>query len=233
MLMAKWCMFALYNARKMVSSVQFCRKQGKSSIHRCETSPVGWKARRGTQCWPWNGSSSLWEASVTSPLHPRGPVCSSVLMGWCLPMGREQIQGDGTGLEARSRESITFLWTEDSPSSFQAHFREMMMAKRTAPFLPSGTHSWHTVLVLIGVTSLKPAADRETSLSTKKLPFHLKPFIFARSDPKKVTKGRSATAGMGMIWIMCFSGYSMRQKYPSISCRRQKLSSPLHWQQHH
>lgn len=85
----------------------------------------------------------------------KGTTRTSLLLcpGGTVPKGREWIQGDGTGLKAKSRGSITFLWSADFPSSFQPYFREVMMARRTAPFLPSGTHSWHILLVLIGITS--------------------------------------------------------------------------------
>lgn len=132
--MAKWCMFALYNTWRMwkmckVSSVQFCREQGKTSTHRCETSAVGWEARRDMQGCPWNGFSP-WEKPLC-PLwphlhprverfrrHPRGQACSSVLLGW-LQWGQNGSKGMEQGWKQRAGKALHFCELLTSQAAFR------------------------------------------------------------------------------------------------------------------
>lgn len=232
MLMVKWCTFALYNTWKMVSSFSFAENR-KKTASTWETSPVGWKARREnamlTLKWLF--------PPVTSPLYPQAEqfqrrswrtdllLCS----GGMLPSTGERIDPRGWNRAGSKKQGKHYI--SANCCSFQAHFRELLMA-RTAPFLPSGTQSRHILLVPIGITSLWPAADRETSLSTKKNAIPVETFHLCEVWPKD---GRWAAAvGRGYHLVYVFQAVAcFRKPYLTLSWRRQKLSSPLHWWQHH
>lgn len=218
--MAKWCMFAVFNTWKMVSSVQFCRKQGKLSIHSWKTAPVVWKARRDLSAEPEMAftpcEKPLWPHLVsTSGAVLKAPTRATLLLcpGGMGLSNRERMDPRGwnrAGSKTQEKHYISVkCWLPKQPSgSFQRDDDGKKNSSIPSLRNPQLAHPACPNRSYILIT-----CSRQTDiLPTQKLQFHLNLFIFARSDLKRVRKGRWAVAeGMGIVYLM-FSGCNMLQK---------------------